>query len=277
MHCAVCGQDSKTIPFGVRSGFALLKCRTCGLVFLEQTPENIGAEFYSSVHEKASPDRETRDGIEYWSFPNFFKKHRSVFEHFFDERWRVIQRVNPHVDKLLDVGCGYGFFLAHMKNRISQADGLELDDQVAAFAREQYGLRVDTCTIEAFDSAQRYDCIVMCDVLEHLLEPANVLKRCHALLQPGGVLFVQVPNLVGLKLPLGHTWGLPHHLWQFGSGNLRTLVEKSGFSVATWYTGVMGVIGAMERGGPTPLEKITWQLARTFRLGNRLIVVAQKN
>ena len=70
------------------------------------------------------------------------------------------------------------------------------------------------------------------------------------------------------------TWGLPHHIWQFSRSSLRQLLNSAGFQIASMQTGIMGVIGVYERGGPSWSDQINWSLARTLGIGNRLAVVA---
>lgn len=166
-------------------------------------------------------------------------------------------------------------FLQHLAGRGLRLEGIEIDSAVADHARQQFGLNISETPIEEYSTSETFDCIVMCDVLEHLDDPKGALERCRRLLSPGGVMLVQVPNLVGLRFPLGHTWGLPHHIWQFGPRNLASLMQASGMEVARWYTGSLGVIGVYERGGPKLRNRLAWAVARHLRLGNRLIMIAR--
>lgn len=205
-----------------------------------------------------------------------YDRHRAVFERFFEERWRRLEAARPGIRRLLDVGCGYGFFLAHVAPRGVALRGIEIAPEVAAYARERFGLAVSETPIEAYDTDERFDAIVMCDVLEHLIDPMAALERCRDLLAPGGILFLQVPNLVGLRIPLGHGWGLPHHIWQFGPRSLSRLVVGSGLVPEHWHTGVLGVIGVHERGGPRWRDRLVWAVARRLKRGNRLMLLARK-
>ncbi|MEO5334325.1 MAG: class I SAM-dependent methyltransferase [Magnetococcus sp. YQC-5] len=269
-YCPLCGPDGDKNHF-MRSGYDLVQCG-CGLVFLNSLSQVMDVQFYADAQQNQGGD-----AIEYWSFPAHFAKYQEIFYSFFAQRWGWLQEAKPDIRTLLDVGCGYGFFLEYLKNRVEVVHGLELDSKVATYAREHFGLNVESCRIEAFQPDVMFDCIVMCDVLEHVTDPVMVLKRCRDLLSPGGVLFLQVPNLIGFKLPWGHSWGLPHHIWQFGPKNLNRLVAQCGLTPFQWHTGVLGVIGVHERGGPSWRDKLIWSVANKLRLGNRLMVVAIKN
>jgi len=276
LTCPTCGPNASLSLHSERSGHRLVGCADCGLVFLEDRMDEINDEFYSDAESQVIEQRENKDKIEYWSYPEFFDKYDFVFRKFFADRWWALQKARPNPERLLDIGCGYGFFLDFVKEEIPHVKGLELDPQVAQYAREAKGLDVSGIKIENFEPDEPYDCITMCDVLEHLLDPVGILERCGACLNPSGVIYIQVPNLVGFKLPRGHGWGLPHHIWQFGPNSLRKLIEVAGFEVIGWSTGVLGIIGAYENGGPTVAQKITWATARTLKLGNRLVMVARK-
>jgi SAM-dependent methyltransferase len=259
--------------YGRRSGYDLSRCNSCGLVFLNSVGQSIAEEFYDDA---ASMQKQAPDDVEYWSFPSLYDRYQGVFEKFFVERWNRLCEAHGDIRSLLDIGCGYGFFLRHVKTMVPKVAGVEIDRRAVQYARKRFDLAVSQIPIERYASKAPLDCMVMCDVLEHLSAPDAVLRRCRDMLAPGGVLFLQVPNHVGFRLPRGHSWGLPHHIWQFNPQSLRRLVESCGLVPENCYTGVLGVIGAYERGGPTMKERLEWFLARELGLGNRLMLIARK-
>ncbi|MBT3628186.1 MAG: class I SAM-dependent methyltransferase [Rhodospirillaceae bacterium] len=243
------------------------------MVFLNTVGASIAQEFFDDA---AADHKESADAIEYWSFPSLYDRYQSVFESFFAERWNRLREAHSDIRSLLDIGCGYGFFLRHVKSVVPTVSGVEIDLEAAQYARRRFDLPVSHMPIERYDSKAPLDCMVMCDVLEHLHKPDYALRRCRDMLAPGGIVFLQVPNHVGFRLPRGHSWGLPHHIWQFNPKSLRRLVESCGLIPEDHYTGVLGVIGAYERGGPTMRERVEWLLARKLGLGNRLMMIARK-
>ena len=116
----------------------------------------------------------------------------------------------------------------------------------------------------------------MFDVLEHFESPDEMLKKAYDMLNPGGHLYVQVPNVLGAKLPYGHGLGLPYHLWQFDPQSLKRLLSKR-YEVLAHWTGVQGVIGEYEKGGPSLYKRIIWQLAKVTGRGNRLQMIAKRS
>ncbi len=131
-------------------------------------------------------------------------------------------------------------------------------------------------SLEDYVFEKRYDSIVICDILEHLTEPNQSLQKIRGALNQDGIIFIQVPSLLGFKIPRSHSFGLPYHIWQLSSATLFKLLENNGFEVLSYWTGVLGVIGAYEKGGPSLVKRLTWKLSSSFKLGNRLKVIARK-
>ena len=92
---------------------------------------------------------------------------------------------------LLDVGCGVGMFL-HAAKREWNAFGLETSAYGREFARARLGL----CVKETIDElpVQRFDVVRLSHVLEHIPDPGRFLDWVVALLNPGGVVVIAVPN-----------------------------------------------------------------------------------
>ena len=100
---------------------------------------------------------------------------------------------------LLDLGMGTGGLGQFLSQRHAiVADGVTLNPAEAEIARAWYRhalvADLDRDDLGALFGAQRYDCIVCADVLEHLKAPQNILAQCQALLKPGGRLLTSVPN-----------------------------------------------------------------------------------
>ncbi len=132
---------------------------------------------------------------------------------------------------LLDVGCWTGSFVDAARRRGWTATGVEPSAWAVTRARER-GLAVERGGLE--DATGGYDVVVLCDVLEHLLDPADAVMRVHGLLEPGGVVFLTVPD-AGSRLArvLRRRWWsvLPMHVQYFTRASLRRLLQDRGFEV----------------------------------------------
>jgi SAM-dependent methyltransferase len=110
----------------------------------------------------------------------------------------LLGRIPLTARRILDVGCGAGALGLAYKRRNPAARylGIEADPRAAAIAAGRLDA-VAHCDVEAqpapFDDA-RFDCIIYGDILEHLRDPWRVLRAHAAVLAPGGVMLVCMPN-----------------------------------------------------------------------------------
>lgn len=135
---------------------------------------------------------------------------------------------------LLDVGCGNGNYLEFARSAGWQVRGLDFDPAAVAAARAQ-GLDVLHGTIELLAGERaRYDRITLSHLLEHAYDPWDILSSCHRLLKPGGVLWLDTPNMNSNGLAVfGPYWrGLesPRHLQLFSRKCLMDKLSEIGFS-----------------------------------------------
>jgi 2-polyprenyl-3-methyl-5-hydroxy-6-metoxy-1,4-benzoquinol methylase len=97
--------------------------------------------------------------------------------------------------RILDIGCGRGLMLSMAKEDGWDTYGLEINDETAFHARNEYGLDVRTGSIlETGFEAGTFDVITIWHVLEHVEDPVGTIRECHNLLKPGGTLAIAVPN-----------------------------------------------------------------------------------
>ena len=140
---------------------------------------------------------------------------------------------------LLDVGCWTGSFLVAARDRGWQTAGVEPSAWASQRARDR-GLDVRTVELDGHglrDASCR--AVVACDVLEHLVDPGAAVRRMHAVLEAGGVLYVTVPDAgSGLARLMGRRWWsvLPMHVQYFTRSSMRRLLENHGFEVLSMRT-----------------------------------------
>jgi 2-polyprenyl-3-methyl-5-hydroxy-6-metoxy-1,4-benzoquinol methylase len=145
--------------------------------------------------------------------------------------------------RLLDVGCGAGGVGRALRDRVDFLAGIELDAEAGASAREIYDQvligRVEDLVQEL---AGAFDTILAYDLLEHLADPAELLRRLRGVATEGGILHVSVPNARHWTLvrdlvargTFGYTdWGHRDrtHLRWFTRADLVALLEEGGWQV----------------------------------------------
>ncbi|HWI85129.1 MAG TPA: class I SAM-dependent methyltransferase, partial [Sphingomonas sp.] len=138
-------------------------------------------------------------------------------------------------DRVLDIGCGRGAFLAKVKEACgARVTGLE-SNKVAAGHAETRGIEIVDEYIETHAEArpEYYDMVTAFQVLEHVPQPRSFLLACKAALKKGGVLVIAVPNddgFIGLSKEAVLN-GPPHHLSLWNRESLTAVAHEFGLDL----------------------------------------------
>ena len=146
--------------------------------------------------------------------------------------------VAPHVPsaaaRILDVGCASGRLLANIRDRgFPHVTGLDPSPACAATAARLYAIEVRTMTLrEIAESDERFDVVIMVGVLEHLRDLDSAFGQLRALLNPLGLLYVEVPDVTAFA-----DWSnAPYqdfsteHINFFSPVSLRNIMRRHGFT-----------------------------------------------
>lgn len=141
----------------------------------------------------------------------------------------------------LDVGCGWGAMLDHVRERGFIPRGIELTRPCVDFATMILGIPVSNSDLlESNIPPESCSVISMVHVLEHLTQPAEALRKVHATLTDGGLYCGIVPNFDSLCSELlmeGWAWLDPHyHYVHYTPSTLRAHLQAAGFDVLRIYT-----------------------------------------
>ncbi len=202
-----------------------------------------------------------------------YDKYPFVFNKFFQERLNRCRKYNQDIKTMFDIGAGFGFWMDYCQKSNISVRGIEISQEAIDYSQDRFGLKIDKNLLEEVSFDSGYDLYNLCDVLEHIKAPNKNLQLIHKNMKPNSLLYIQVPDVLGFRIPLNHNLGLPHHIWQFNFKCLRVLLAKNGFKVIGRWQGVQGVIGAYEQKRLNIFTKLSWQIARMFNLGNRLSVL----
>jgi 2-polyprenyl-3-methyl-5-hydroxy-6-metoxy-1,4-benzoquinol methylase len=196
--------------------------------------------------------------------------------------------------RLLDVGCGPGLLLDEARERGYETTGLELSRASAAHARDALGLDVRELALEDFaddGDPPGFDVVMLADVIEHLDDPVDGIRRCAALLRPGGVLCVVTPDPSSRTARVAgrRWWGyVPAHTCLLPRRTLRELLAAAGVVVSTdvplvrTFSARRWVEGLAERLGPAsaPVDAAARRLPAGARLslslGDERVVLAHR-
>jgi len=142
---------------------------------------------------------------------------------------RLVMAELPPPASILDIGTGTGGMAGRLRDAGYQVTGIEPDAEMAAEAAAR-GLQVHPTTFEDWSPPDtRYEGVLMSNVLEHLAEPLEVLRKIKSLLAPAGRLFIEVPNIQRPKTSYRRTLQLVHR-WYFCPGSLGYLLGLAGLA-----------------------------------------------
>ena len=136
----------------------------------------------------------------------------------------------PATGRLLDIGCGNGAFLGAFSNAMPgwTLAGTELSDTNRATVEAIRGVEaLYTCPL--VDTPGCFGMISLVHVLEHIADPSEFLRIVATKLEPGGTLFVEVPDAFDNPFDLI----IADHATHFSAASLTTLLEGAGFSITT--------------------------------------------
>jgi len=163
----------------------------------------------------------------------------------FDELSRALgpkKRVNlvqkyKQAGKWLDVGCGSGLILQAAKDRGRWTlSGIEPVTEMAEYTSAHLGVPVFAGTFESYpEQKSEFDIVSMWDVIEHLYEPFDSIKKAARILKPEGIFVFSTPNLYSIDRKIfKETWlgyDLPRHLYLFPDALLRQVLHNEGLEV----------------------------------------------
>ncbi len=175
LSCPLCGGNEALLLLEILSA-RMVRCRRCGLVYRKPLPPP-GPFAPTLAREPADLELEERVG-----------ERRS--RHF-----RRFLAAAGKPGKLLDVGCGFGFFLKLAQEAGWEAIGVDLDPRAVAYAKDH--LRVNALEGDLRDlhfPDGSFDHVTLWNVLDYVPDPLDLLEEVHRLLKSGGRIHIRTPN-----------------------------------------------------------------------------------
>jgi 2-polyprenyl-3-methyl-5-hydroxy-6-metoxy-1,4-benzoquinol methylase len=227
--CSICGKNDETRCYARNierygSRYDVYFCERCGVGFTVPFPSSaVLSRLYASGSYRSVDGTRFNSVLE--SLVRFFTAGRA----------RKIRQIQGSRGDLLDIGCGRGLFLDIMKKDGWRVTGVEFNEETASYAKTVYEIEVITPQAMMAVPDESYDVITLFHVLEHMQDPAAVLRTCSRLLKKHGLIVIAVPNISSLQAKLGKaTWfhlDIPYHLHHFTLSGLRRLLSDNALKV----------------------------------------------
>lgn len=205
------------------------------------------------IAEKPSPQE-----LQQYYAEKYYQEAKGSYEHeythgeleFFnaklDQRAAILEHYLAPCEgkpKLLDVGCGEGFALAYFRQREWSVKGIDFSSEGIKSKNPSCMDVLETGDIFSLlqaeiQSGKSYDVVWLQNVLEHVIDPLDLLKSLRSLVVPGGLAVVTVPNDCSIMqrgaLDYGHIesafWvALPDHLTYFDHDSLVNAANETGW------------------------------------------------
>jgi 2-polyprenyl-3-methyl-5-hydroxy-6-metoxy-1,4-benzoquinol methylase len=226
ISCPLC-QSPSFNKILTKFDLAMVRCQACGLIYtnprLAESDVNLryGSDYFFNEYLPIFQAGPT-------SFsPELAKNHYRLY-------LDLLAALYSPGKRLLDIGCGAGFFLKAAASSGWEASGTEISEVAAEYARTVTEVRVWRGKLEQLKMpAKEYDVVTMLDLLEHLFEPLSTLQEIHRIMKDGAVLIISTPDIQSLSRRfLGQAWAVlspAEHQSYFSAKTLSRALCQAGF------------------------------------------------
>lgn len=183
MSCALCGSDKNTYLYHDYQDNRYVKCNDCGLVY--QDPPKIIEYEDNYWGEIVDPDGKRRV---------LANERKQKIKNWYGDAIKFVSKLPS--GRILDVGCGLGFFLSAIDSSWEKY-GIEISQHAVNFIRENFkDIQIHGGTLEdASFETNFFDVVLFYHVVEHLEKPIDALRLINKYLKRGKILIIGTPNI----------------------------------------------------------------------------------
>ncbi|WP_234736271.1 class I SAM-dependent methyltransferase [Tellurirhabdus bombi] len=230
--CPVCGStnfsDWTACQDNLVSGetFTIQQCNECKFKLTNPRPDaaSIGRYYESDQYISHS---DTKEGL-------LSRLYHSVRKITLQQKVDLINSLQPNKGRLLDIGCGSGYFVAASQKAGWEIAGMEPDTNARAQATQRTGKKIAS-SIDELAAEKPFDVITLWHVLEHVHDLPTTMSWLRDHSKKGSNLVIAVPNYLSWdSKQYNQQWAaydVPRHLYHFAPDTLKKLLSKYGFQV----------------------------------------------
>lgn len=230
-NCPICGKKEFKNFIVVKDksvsqeSFVIVQCENCGFKFTNPRPDEASIGKYYESEDYISHSN-TNKGI----LSKAYKIVRSIAV---KDKVELVSAVGSK-GKILDYGCGTGYFLASCQNDGWEVEGFEPNAKANSQASITLGKKIENQSLQKFEN-QQFDVITLWHVLEHIHCLNETFETLNKLLKPNGAFVIAVPNADSLDAKLyAENWAaydVPRHLYHFNQATMKRFLKKHKLSV----------------------------------------------
>jgi len=220
-YCLVCGNKDLKY-YGEKGVIRLLICQKCGFGLADRN-------YWKDPYENL--DYYEKNPVEV-SYPLKFSKTEidrlNVLKKYLNEKNEL---------KILDFGSGYGTTAIALKKLFnSYVTAIDSSKLIIEMCQKYHPEIEWICsnTIPDHFQPSSYDVVTMFHILEHILNPQEIMCKVAKILKPDGFLLIEVPNFNSMMRKIKRmNWifVVDHHVNYFSKKNLKLFIEKFGFTL----------------------------------------------
>jgi len=221
--CPACGEKIHQSGFNTANEI-ILKCESCLLHFVQK--KQILDKQFIKRYEEGNFWNDTNYDIEKMIKTDFTDTQGKHFALNWTSMFEYCKRYLSKKQKILEIGVGTGVHMIMFDKNGYDVTGVEPDTRNATLITKQ--LTHGKCIsgfYEKQDFQDEFDVIWLFHVMEHILDPEELLRRCKTFLKNNGLIIIAVPDCENpdtLKRSIGN----PDHLWHFTKSSLSTIFSK---------------------------------------------------
>jgi SAM-dependent methyltransferase len=223
----------------------VLRCTGCGLLYVGQIEDGEAlidrGPVLGNGNQRLLVSNDLRDIQGSWELAGLPAKEaeRPALRLNAGEALDRLARYARPPGRLLDFGCGWGYFLGAAVERGWEPLGVEPLPAHAVYARATFGAQVLTDVLRDGSFPPGYfDAITSFQVFEHLMNPLDDLRKLCSFAKAGALILIEVPNIDTFTFRIlrsRHRHFVPDHVNFFSPRTLSALMERAGLHVLETY------------------------------------------
>jgi 2-polyprenyl-3-methyl-5-hydroxy-6-metoxy-1,4-benzoquinol methylase len=240
MKC-ICCNSAEVVPRKSLRGYKMFTCTNCSFEFVYPLPSTQEIEaFYNKTRVVSDLKQIIKQQIDDFDEGGQAPK-RDWFNKVFSTAKKYIQKEKLNI---LEIGSGYGYFIHYATKHGHKAIGTEVTadyTEIGNAAIEGDIFYIPDGNYDKVVENNWADLVYLEHVLEHVLEPDQIIAQIKNKISSNGILYISVPNsksflanIMGSKWP----WACPpDHLYYYNKKALIAFLERNGFDVLECFSG----------------------------------------
>lgn len=238
VNCPFCNSSGNKLheKFGPKLQYTYVKCLDCKLIYQNPRPK------YDEIFLKDAYE-------EYEGYlPAYVYDEKSLNS--LDKELNEILKFDKKKTAILEIGSAMGDFLKVSQKYYSKCVGVDVAENMAEYVKSQLNLHVHIGSYIDVNFDEKYSCVHMSHVIEHIPNPKEWLSKTKQILEDQGVLVVNVPNMnslprrfhlflkrIGLKKGYWkNSSRTPDHLFEPTIPSMLQFISENGYKVLEFYT-----------------------------------------